>query len=333
MQRFLFLSFFTTLLIGGDLLDKKEFHERFGKVISKKHHRMLFNNVPKMDLNKDGKITYEEYLKGDSKKITTLARNADGVFLAHPLGLMKVALSQGANPNIEKEPGLPLLHRMISTNKVDDYVLILLEAPGLNINLKDKNGKSALTYACYHNNTYIIPYLIKKGIDVEAKDNYNQTAIMHAKNKEVLKAFEPFYEVAMVESQPTLFEKKKSFKKVKEGFVKGEKVEADLKAANEFLDLFLLTAFQLQDPKSIKDYQTWEHPLTLQKLKIPLYGKSLKMKRYIDPKEIEKGLKESYIEGISPNSNDTYKFESVYVNYDNGNLIIIPLKLIKAKRS
>jgi ankyrin repeat protein len=63
----------------------------------------------------------------------------------------------------------------------NNFVPMLLAADGIDVNVRDKNGKTALMLAVEFNNQQIIPMLLAaNGIDVNVKDNNGKTALMLA---------------------------------------------------------------------------------------------------------------------------------------------------------
>ena len=87
------------------------------------------------------------------------------------------------------ENKMTALH-LAASNGMDNSVIYLLSL-GVNPNLQDKFGCTALHYAVKKNYTRIIKKLLQKGADKDIKDNKkNQTAVMMAKNKpEILEIF------------------------------------------------------------------------------------------------------------------------------------------------
>ena len=56
---------------------------------------------------------------------------------------------------------------------------------GVDIEARDKRGRTALMYAAEHNNLAVAKYLIEKGADVNFKNKYGKTALSLAREKEI----------------------------------------------------------------------------------------------------------------------------------------------------
>ena len=96
------------------------------------------------------------------------------------------------NMNLEaSENGKKLnaLHLAIISG-MDDSAIFLLNL-GIDPNIQDAKGYTALHYAVKYNNTRIIKKLLQKGADINIKENkYNKSPVMMAKNKaEILEIF------------------------------------------------------------------------------------------------------------------------------------------------
>ncbi|WP_271766792.1 ankyrin repeat domain-containing protein [Aquimarina algiphila] len=75
----------------------------------------------------------------------------------------------GITPNVTTKNGVTPLHALASKSK-DITVLEYFINQGVNINQKDKDGKSALTNAISGNSIEIVKFLIGKGADISVKD-------------------------------------------------------------------------------------------------------------------------------------------------------------------
>ena len=63
-------------------------------------------------------------------------------------------------------------------------VASLLKAPGIDVNLQDKQGVTVLMYACALGNNKVVASLLKvSGIDVNRKDNFGNTVLFYALHK------------------------------------------------------------------------------------------------------------------------------------------------------
>ncbi|MDR2642496.1 MAG: ankyrin repeat domain-containing protein [Planctomycetaceae bacterium] len=72
-----------------------------------------------------------------------------------------------------------IVHKLMDVKSTCDLISILVDK-GVNINCKDKHGKTPLHYATLQNSTVdteIISFFIKKGADIYAKDNNGKTAL------------------------------------------------------------------------------------------------------------------------------------------------------------
>ena len=56
------------------------------------------------------------------------------------------------------------------------------------LNFGDRESKTPLIYACFHNNTEVIKYLVGEGVDLDCRDDSNRSAIFYTvmnENKEM----------------------------------------------------------------------------------------------------------------------------------------------------
>jgi ankyrin repeat protein len=60
-----------------------------------------------------------------------------------------------------------------------DRIKEFLEA-GVNVNVKDQNGTTALMYACIYDNPEIMKFLLENGADVNVQDPPGRTALIYA---------------------------------------------------------------------------------------------------------------------------------------------------------
>jgi len=70
-----------------------------------------------------------------------------------------------------------LLQTALDGNKPE--VMRLLEE-GVDVNLRDMDGRTALMYASFNGHTDIVNELLKKGAEVNLRDNYGRTPLMFA---------------------------------------------------------------------------------------------------------------------------------------------------------
>ncbi len=75
----------------------------------------------------------------------------------------------GISPNVTTKNGQTPLHVLGSRSK-DVTVMDYFIDKGIDINKRDKNGKSVLTHAVARNSNEIVQFLIQKGADVSVKD-------------------------------------------------------------------------------------------------------------------------------------------------------------------
>lgn len=84
--------------------------------------------------------------------------------------------------NYQSSEGLTVLHCLVMLSAKmnnDNYIERLLDCDGINVNLTYKN-KSALMIAARNCDSDIVRMLLKKGADVNIKNNYNDTALTKA---------------------------------------------------------------------------------------------------------------------------------------------------------
>lgn len=67
-----------------------------------------------------------------------------------------------------------------------DVTTLLLEQ-GADVNLKDKNGCTALIYATMHSSLDVVKLMIEKGADVNAKNKAGKSALDVSNSKEMKK--------------------------------------------------------------------------------------------------------------------------------------------------
>ncbi|MDX2074033.1 MAG: ankyrin repeat domain-containing protein [Alphaproteobacteria bacterium] len=90
---------------------------------------------------------------------------------------VKLLLKQGANPNSANDQGLPLLFTAAARKDAEaiNVVQALLES-GADVNVKDKDGQTALYYAARVGNAGVVNYLLKNKIDYYSLDNNGDIA-------------------------------------------------------------------------------------------------------------------------------------------------------------
>lgn len=97
---------------------------------------------------------------------------------------------QISNPNQSDKNGVTLLMQAAKTG--NDWDLQLLLENGADVNLRDKDGWTALMYACrYQNSLGIVNALIEKGAYTRTRNKYNATPLLmaadYSQNPEIIK--------------------------------------------------------------------------------------------------------------------------------------------------
>ena len=101
----------------------------------------------------------------------------------------------GADINSANSNGLNALH-LASQGNYPNIIIYLIEKYGMDINSIDNNGNSALHWAIYMNRPQAVDYLIYYKIDINLRDNNNETALDIARIKDnnfLIKKFEEDY--------------------------------------------------------------------------------------------------------------------------------------------
>ena len=78
--------------------------------------------------------------------------------------------------------GLNVLHLAVQGNH-PNIIVFLMQKCGFNINSKDNNGSSALHWGVNMNSRESVDYLVYYNIDINLKDKDGETALSIAKNK------------------------------------------------------------------------------------------------------------------------------------------------------
>ena len=147
---------------------------------------LVYLNLTKCSINfitriksllKDDNLFIEYLNKKNSKGYNALLYSA----FRGNLEIFDKLMENGADINSTNSFGLNSLH-LAAQGNFPNIIVYLIEKYHFNINLKDKNGNSALHWAVSMVNREAIDYLIYYGIDTKLKDNDNETAYGVAKN-------------------------------------------------------------------------------------------------------------------------------------------------------
>ncbi len=118
--------------------------------------------------------------------------------------VVKAMLAQGMNPNARvapakedewafknwDDPSPPLLILASHFGSPESKIVRLLLDHGANVNLRDKQGRTALFFAAQLGWTWSVEMLLKKGADVNLKDKGGKTPVMWAMGNRNLGAVE-----------------------------------------------------------------------------------------------------------------------------------------------
>ena len=94
---------------------------------------------------------------------------------------VRLALGKGGNPNTNLGiKGLTALH-VAAENNHEDVVALLLQQPGIDVNVRDNDGRTALHCTAYNPRGSVAAILLQQpSVDVKAADNKGQTALHSA---------------------------------------------------------------------------------------------------------------------------------------------------------
>ncbi len=95
---------------------------------------------------------------------------------------VKLFLDAGMNPNVKDNDGWTALLFAEDNNHLETVKTLL--AKGADINARDTYGNTALMYASIHGHTDIVQVLLTKDADVNAKTKDGKTALMYAIDQE-----------------------------------------------------------------------------------------------------------------------------------------------------
>jgi ankyrin repeat protein len=86
-------------------------------------------------------------------------------------------LSKGANPNVADRNGATPLHVAACCASTTDVIKLILETKKVDINVRDKNGQTALLYAVRGNRVDNVDYLLENGADPAIHDENGDTPV------------------------------------------------------------------------------------------------------------------------------------------------------------
>ncbi|MDO8313610.1 MAG: ankyrin repeat domain-containing protein, partial [Sideroxyarcus sp.] len=110
------------------------------------------------------------------------SRNAKGetpLMLCRDSEFTKCLIKHSAQPDLQDGEGQAVIVRLVSGYKSDNSQLRVLIRAGANINVKDKNGRTALMHGVRFN-TRAAKILIDAGADLNLVDNEGRTALSYA---------------------------------------------------------------------------------------------------------------------------------------------------------
>ncbi len=98
--------------------------------------------------------------------------------------MIRLLIINGADVNHHNKWGQTALMRAISDYKID-AMFALLESDQLDLNIQDREGKTALIYTIqklnnWDNQEKIVQLLLEKGADINIKDKNGKTALVYA---------------------------------------------------------------------------------------------------------------------------------------------------------
>jgi ankyrin repeat protein len=133
-------------------------------------------------------------LKYDNININLI--NADGktpfriACAMNHLNITKLLLDAGADPNIKGRDGNTGLIKAIINKNMVTPTLLLTYKNIVNVNVQNKKGKTALTYAVIQSNYPLIQLLLMCGADYTLKDNNGKTILEYSKDSTMTRFLE-----------------------------------------------------------------------------------------------------------------------------------------------
>ena len=98
------------------------------------------------------------------------------------LDIFQKLVENGANSQIKNDNGLNSLH-LAAQGNFPHMIVYLMEKNNIDINSQDNAGNTALHWAVYMNSKAVIDYLIYYNINIDLKDKDGETALNIARNK------------------------------------------------------------------------------------------------------------------------------------------------------
>ena len=132
--------------------------------------------------------TFAALLKGgadiniqDNRGITVLMSSQMGSSEA----VVNDLLNNGADINIKDIENTTALMHAAQQNKINYVAALIKHGAAAGINSKDSHGKTPLMYSAREkikpeNSAAVIPILLENGADINAQDEFNNTALIHA---------------------------------------------------------------------------------------------------------------------------------------------------------
>ena len=208
-----------TLLHSACIFDKTNIVETIVNDTKKRLNLLSSETLPLEEKTKNEKI-FKDFINSKTEKDSLTALHYAS--FRGNIKIIKLLIENKAEINAVSSHGLNMLHKAAQGNQpssivyfnkkynfdieatdnnklnalhlsaisgTDNSVIFLLSL-GMDPNIKDKKGNTALHYAVKHSHVRIIKKLLQKGADRNIKNNSNKTPVMLAQNKpEVLEIF------------------------------------------------------------------------------------------------------------------------------------------------
>jgi ankyrin repeat protein len=85
------------------------------------------------------------------------------------LEIVDLLIKKGAKFDSENEKGLNVLHLSAQNNQIEP-IIYFTQKYGMDINVKDREGSTALHWACYTGSETVVTFLLNLNIEINAKD-------------------------------------------------------------------------------------------------------------------------------------------------------------------